>query len=98
MSNSEGYVYFILNRDTNSVKIGFTRNKDINKRIKQLQTGCDSVLELLYYVIGNCTNEKYFHRMFSSDRIRNNGEWFTYSYSIKHWILNDKYIRNNNIK
>lgn len=92
---NEGYVYFILDRELDRVKIGYTR-KDPNKRLKQLQTGSSSKLELLYYVEANGFNtERHLHRLFDADRCC--GEFFNYSYHIKHWIMNNKYLKENKI-
>lgn len=90
---NEGYVYFILDREMDRVKIGYTR-KDPNKRLKQLQTGSSSELELLYYVEANGFNtERYLQRLFNGLKIH--GEWFEYGYHIKHWIMNNKYLKEN---
>ncbi|GCD10443.1 GIY-YIG nuclease family protein [Clostridium tagluense] len=87
-------IYFILNRDTDSVKIGITK-REVQKRLNALQTGCPNKLELIYAVKGNYTTEKYLHKLFDFDRIRLKGEWFNYSYHIKQWINNDKFLRIN---
>ena len=90
---NEGYVYFILDREMDRVKIGYTR-RDPNKRLKQLQTGSSSELELLYYVEANGFNtERHLHRLFNGLKIQ--GEWFEFGYHIKHWIMNNKYLKEN---
>lgn len=67
----KGFVYFI--EDGSKVKIGFSYN--IEKRKKELQTGNNNELKLLYY-IKECepSFEKYVHSI--CQRYRENGEWF----------------------
>lgn len=92
-NSNNKYVYFILNKNDNTVKIGYTKNNPI-KRLKQLQTGSSNNLELLYYFnVDSIATEKYLHRYFDFDRVRDNGEWFNYSDNIRNWIINDRYIR-----
>lgn len=90
---NEGYVYFILDREMDRVKIGYTR-RDPNKRLKQLQTGSSSELELLYYVEANGFNtERFYHKLFSNSKII--GEWYQYNYHMKQVIMNSKYLKEN---
>lgn len=35
-------VYFLTNREGKYIKIGYTKRKDINKRVKELSTGSSS--------------------------------------------------------
>ena len=82
---AQKYVYFIQCEDL--IKIGYSKN--INKRLKQLQTGCPYALQLLY-VIDNADyeTEQYYHRYFSSIyNIR--GEYYDYNFVMK-WIKRDK--------
>lgn len=91
--NEQGYVYFILDKVKNHVKIGFTR-KEPEKRLKQLQTSNSSELELIYYVEANGFNtERFLHRLFEGCRVSK--EWYEYGYHIKHWIMNNKYLKEN---
>lgn len=75
-----GYVYLIGEKDNiGKYKIGSTKAKDINKRLKQLQTGNSSEL-----YIKNCYEteypfklEKMLHNHFKSSNLI--GEWFELS-------------------
>ena len=69
------YVYAIRNKDTGNVKIGISKHPET--RLKQLQTGCDGLLELV--AVRKATNrfsdEKQLHNENANHRIH--GEWFT---------------------
>lgn len=67
-------IYFIT--DTKNVKIGYTK-KSIKKRLKQLQTSCADKLYILGWMDGDIEDEKKLHKVFSNNRIRYNGEWFS---------------------
>jgi len=70
------YIYFIRNTTTHNYKIGKTIN--LKYRIKQLQTGCDSKLEIYKYIETDDNNlEKYLHHYFKDKKII--GEWFQIS-------------------
>lgn len=43
-------VYFLTNREGKYIKIGYTKRKDINKRVKELSTGSSSPLYVLGYI------------------------------------------------
>jgi predicted GIY-YIG superfamily endonuclease len=80
-----GYgVYIIKAKNQPLYKIGVTYN--INKRIKQLQTGCPFPIELYFLVNGFPRNiaiqtEKQLHKTMS--HYRTSGEWFRlYSHSV----------------
>lgn len=66
-------VYFIQNRDTGRVKIGFT-NGDPRWRLSSMQSGCDSTLALLGAIPGTIADEQAWHAKFGVLRVR--GEWF----------------------
>jgi len=74
------------------VKIGYAKN-DVESRVKDLQTGCPLALDIIHVEEGSLAKETYFHRLFSSSRIR--GEWFHYEPEIAiylgHLSHNDKY-------
>lgn len=65
-------VYFIQAKETGRIKIGYA--KDVNKRLKNLQTSSADQLDLLAYVKGGRNLEKLLHEKFASCRTR--GEWF----------------------
>ena len=66
-------VYFVT--DGNYIKIGYT-SQDIEKRIKQLNTGSIHNLRLLGWINGDKKKEKELHIKFSQSRVRYNAEWF----------------------
>lgn len=75
-------IYFLLSKDTNRVKIGFSTN--LSTRIKDLILMNGSDLELIAYKLGNQSDEAELHRFFISDRLY--GEWFNYSKHIEKYI------------
>lgn len=85
MNNKTTYIYFLYDRKSKMVKIGYSCN--IQRRIKQLQTSNPNELELVYYVEGNRDTEYFFHKRFSEYRRR--GEFFE-SKPILDWIKWDK--------
>lgn len=71
------YIYFILNYDSQAVKIGIAKN--VKRRLASLQTSSPSELELLSTIKTKSVNnareiEKSLHEKFDKNRIR--GEWF----------------------
>jgi len=73
----KGYVYLIRNSHF-EYKIGMTK-QNVNKRLKQLQTGNSEDLELVkYFLVENYKKvEKSLHNHFSNKRL--NREWFNLS-------------------
>ena len=73
----KGYVYLIRNSHF-EYKIGMTK-QNVNKRLKQLQTGNSEDLELVkYLMVENYKKvEKSLHNHFSNKRL--NREWFNLS-------------------
>lgn len=72
-----GYVYLIQDLDKeNSYKIGFT-TRDVEKRMKELQTGTSSDLQLVESYKTEYPNliETMLHGYFNRSRIKN--EWFS---------------------
>ena len=74
-------LYILNNKGTDEYKIGIT--KDLNRRLKQLQTGCPNELVVIkiWSHYQNKMIKKYervLHRYFTKCgcRIRSNGEWF----------------------
>ena len=70
----EGFVYLLC--DGEKFKIGMTKKKDINARIKELQTGNPYEIWLrAYYKTNNPLKiEKMMHAKHASSNIKN--EWF----------------------
>lgn len=72
-------VYFIRERGTQNVKIGVA--KDVNARLKDLQTGNANQLEIINTILFPTEEDAYrvenlLHKKYISDHIR--GEWFKY--------------------
>lgn len=70
-----GIIYAIQNTTSKNIKIGFT-TKDINYRLKQLQTGNENKLQLLYSIDGSFKTESSIHKEFKDLRLE--GEWFRF--------------------
>lgn len=71
------FIYFILNKESNAVKIG--RAKDVEKRLKSLQTANCNELKLIKTIRVNGSLEakeleNSLHQKF--DHLRLSGEWF----------------------
>lgn len=83
-----------LLRTNNQYKIGIA--KDVNKRIKQLQTGNSQEIELIDSFESEYANkiEKALHNKYSY--VKESGEWFTLSVSEEvNFIKECKRIENN---
>lgn len=76
-----GYVYFVLCRDKDAVKIGFTNN--LQARLRHMQTGNPSELELLAAIPGSMVQEKALHRKLAIYRLK--GEWFRHEGAVLEW-------------
>ena len=92
-NNDLGYVYFFLNINDNTIKIGFTKN--LKQRRKSLSTGSSGRLALLGYIVNNISLEKELHKRFGNLRIRHNGEWFRVSKDLLVYINNNNAIKTN---
>ncbi len=77
-------IYFISNRASKAVKIGYTAN-DPSARLRQLQTGHADRLELRGTTPGDREHEKRIHRRFAKYRI--SGEWFQAHPEVITWIM-----------
>ena len=69
-----GYVYLVGSREQTAVKIGHTRNLD--DRLRTLQTGNPSRLEVLDWFAGSSDVERLAHAWFHRYRVQ--GEWFEF--------------------
>ena len=69
----KGQVYFVT--EEKYIKIGYT-SQNIDKRIRQLNTGSIHKLYLLGWIYGNKKIEKELHIKFAQSRVRYNAEWF----------------------
>jgi len=83
------FIYFIFNRDSNSIKIG--RAKDVEQRLKSLQTSSPVPLELLKVIQVNSMKEaenleRSLHAKFS--HLRMSGEWFKAKQELINYLQN----------
>jgi hypothetical protein len=79
---AEGYVYFILNKKRNAVKIGYSANPA--KRLAALQTSNSDKLVFLGAIVGDVSLERTLHEAFRNSRL--SGEWFRYEDDVKAYI------------
>ena len=77
-----GHVYFIQAQVSRAIKIGFA--VDVERRLKEIQTGNPEVLEVVGAMPGTVRAEKSLHRQFRADHIR--GEWFEASAALVDYI------------
>ena len=92
------YVYLIKNEGTKNIKIGVGQNPE--QRLKQLQTGADADLTLVYKSMV-CSNafeiEAYMHKEFWHYNVRN--EWFNCDKDILiNELENCEYVLNSEFK
>lgn len=68
-------VYIVKIESERKYKIGYTKRK-LEKRLKELQTGCPDVIEPVWYFKSKYVTklESYLHRQFKDKKIE--GEWF----------------------
>ena len=71
-----GYVYLINEIDTDIYKIGISKKPANEGRIKNIQTGNHTQLEIVFEIKSKCytTLEKTLHRTFKFNNLK--GEWF----------------------
>lgn len=67
-----GRIYLIRSGDSDVVKIGFAF--DVEKRLRELQTGSPEKLSIVATVPGDIKTEQMLHKNYASSHIR--GEWF----------------------
>lgn len=75
---TEGYIYLIGEMNNpNIYKIGMTRNKNVEERMKKLQTGNSEELYIRYTFFSNHITklEKMLHNYYKNQNSIN--EWFT---------------------
>jgi hypothetical protein len=80
-------VYFLKNND--KIKIGYTY--DPKGRIAAIQTSNPDALKCLLLIDGLQEDEFRLHAMFSTERLRPNGEWFLLSEQILNFINKNIY-------
>lgn len=69
------YVYFIVCKPLDAIKIGFTKLHPL-ARLSSLQTGCPSPLKLHSWAPATIVEERYLHESFLPLHIQ--GEWFRF--------------------
>jgi hypothetical protein len=89
LAHQAHFIYFILNEDSNAIKIG--RARDLGKRMKALQTSSSAQLKLVRSIQVNGSKEaemleKALHRQFREIRIA--GEWFKANAELLEYIHN----------
>jgi hypothetical protein len=77
LAHQTHFVYFVLNEDSNAIKIG--RARDLAKRMKALQTSSPALLKLMKAIQVEGSEEaqeleRSLHKKFSETRL--SGEWF----------------------
>jgi hypothetical protein len=82
-------IYFIRQCGTNLVKIGMTQ-REITKRLAELQTGCGHKLEILAVTEGNDVEEAQYHRMYYEYKAAGGDEWFDLPDEIINQLRKDK--------
>jgi len=78
-------IYFIQQGKTGPIKIGYTKNNDISKRIASMQTASSEKLVLLGYTEGDREKEALLQRFFHAYRLH--GEWFEPSPMVLNYVL-----------
>lgn len=96
-------LYILNEKDTWSYKIGHTKSKNANHRVKQLQTGCKNKIEIVWEMGHDKANmiEKMLHRSYSW--CKQEGEWFLFEdiniedvkILAKQFVENLKHLENN---
>ena len=76
-------IYFILNREKNNIKIGYSNNP--NRRLINLQTSNSEKLELIYSFEGDIKLERIIHKKFKKYKILN--EWFLFNNEILDFLI-----------
>jgi|GEM_PF-6278844 len=80
--HQKGYVYFVLDRANDGVKIGWSLN--LKRRLETMQGISFNKLELIFSTKGTLIDECRFHKRFKKYNIHH--EWFRYSSEIKTYI------------
>ncbi|HYE12188.1 MAG TPA: GIY-YIG nuclease family protein [Patescibacteria group bacterium] len=70
--NEKGFIYFVQGENGGAIKIGYT--KDVESRLKALQTGYPDTLKVICLLPGNEKKEKALHYKYRNIQLR--GEWF----------------------
>lgn len=80
-----GLIYFILDRESNAVKIGIA--EDPITKLRDMQVGNPHQLTIMKTIgEGTLLVERRLHRQFAEDRL--SGEWFKYGRALKTYLNN----------
>jgi hypothetical protein len=71
----KGFVYFGLDRMTQDIKIGFTKQSG-DKRLQSISQKTGRKMKLLMQIESHPSSEKQFHKIFDKYRLDNECEWF----------------------
>lgn len=81
-------IYFILAKQSNKVKIGYTSRNSATYRLKEIQPYSPEPLKLIKTVKGEIMDEKMIHCRYWRYHIHN--EWFTFAGELRKLILSKK--------
>lgn len=79
----DGLIYFLNAKESQRVKIGFAVN--LERRVKELQTGCPEKLTVLRTIPGTRADERNLHKRFAAYRLT--GEWFRNAAPLMNYIF-----------
>jgi hypothetical protein len=65
-------IYFVESIETDEIKIGFTKDKNMERRLRALQSYSSSTLRV--YAVAEGDSDKEVHMIFANHRVH--GEWF----------------------
>ena len=80
--DADGFVYFIEAIGLKKIKVGYS--KDVESRLRQLQTAMPFEMRILASVPGTIALESEIHRLFAKTRVR--GEWFEDTEKLREYI------------
>ena len=82
-------VYFAITEDANYVKIGYSKEENVERRINKIQIGCPFYLSVVHIIEGADIYEEHkLHNEFRKQLVR--GEWFLYEPVISSYLENLK--------
>ena len=87
--SSPKYIYFVLAKESNKIKIGISH--DPLRRVRALKTGTWSDLEFLGCLPGVEEDEKNIHKQWQHLHVK--GEWFELSQDMLDWIEKNAMIK-----
>jgi len=79
-----GIIYFIFSKEVNRIKIGFTKEDDVEKRLRGIQGQCATFLTVIGTTLGTVADEYALHKKFR--KYHSHNEWFNMSDEIREYI------------